>query len=88
MLEKVSDEKSLLKFIEALISDRVRATAEKEKPSSPWGRDAGGWGNTLVDHFFESARWSADEFRTRPRSLIQQSWKRFAVFLLAGNIYE
>jgi hypothetical protein len=38
MLTNVSDEKSFLKFIEALISDRKRsAEAQKEKPGSAWG---------------------------------------------------
>jgi len=69
MLENVSDEKSLLKFIEALISDRVRAAeAEKEKPSSPRGPDAGGWENTSIEHFLESpVAWAADT------NFIQQS---------------
>jgi hypothetical protein len=44
----VCDEKSFLEFVKALIADRERAVeAEKRKPSSPYGPDAGGLG----EHF-------------------------------------
>jgi hypothetical protein len=91
MLENVSDEKSLLKFIEALISDRARvAEAQKEKPSSPRGPDAGGWETTSIEHFLESAvAWAADTNFGLDQGLSSSNpWKRFAVFLLAGKIYE
>jgi len=42
MLMSLSDKKSLLKFVEALISERKRAAeAEKKNPGSPWGPDTG-----------------------------------------------
>ena len=48
----VADEQSFLKFVEALISDRVRAVeAEKKNPRSPFGPNAGeDWENTSVTY--------------------------------------
>ena len=79
------------KFIEALIPDRVRvAEAEKEKPSSVWGPYAGDWQNASIEHFLESAvAWAADTNFGLDQGLSSSNpWKRFAVFLLAGKIYE
>jgi hypothetical protein len=48
MLMSVSDRKSLLKFVEASISERKRAAeGEKRNPGSPRGPDAGRWENTF-----------------------------------------
>jgi hypothetical protein len=56
LLECVSDEKSFLRFVEALIADRKSsARAQKENPASPWGSDAGGWENTSIESFLEAA---------------------------------
>ena len=56
LLRTVSDEQSFLKFVEALISSRVRAVeAEKKNPRSPFGPNAGDWENTSIERFLESA---------------------------------
>jgi hypothetical protein len=91
MLTNVSDEKSFLEFVEALISDRKRAAeTKKEKPSSSWGPDAGGWENTSIETFLESAAaWATtSNFGLDQGLSASNPWKRFAVFLLAGKIYE
>jgi hypothetical protein len=91
MLENVSDEKSFLLFVEALIADRMHAAAmRKGNPAGPWGPDAGGWENTSIDKFLESAvAWATDSnFGTNQGLSASNPWKRFAVFLLAGKIYE
>jgi hypothetical protein len=91
MLTNVSDEKSFLKFVEALISDRTRAAeAEKENPSGPWGPDAGGWENNSIETFLESAvAWAADSnFGLNQGLTASNPWRQFAAFLIAGKIYE
>ena len=91
MLDNVSDEKSFLQFVEALIADRRLAVAmQKESPTSPWGPDAGGWENTSIENFLGSAvAWATDSnFGTNQGLSASNPWKRFAVFLLAGKIYE
>ena len=56
LVDQVDSEESFLTFIAALVVDRVRAVqAEKEHPSSPYGPDAGGWENTSIESFLESA---------------------------------
>lgn len=85
---EVCDEKSFLKFAKALESDRRHAVeAEKLKPSSPYGPDAGGWENTTIADFLNCAvAWAEDsEFGKIPASNL---WKRFAIFLYAGKFYE
>jgi hypothetical protein len=50
--DAVCDEKSFLEFAHALIADRERAIqAEKQKPRSPYGPDAGGWENVSIGGF-------------------------------------
>lgn len=91
LLDTVSDEQSFLKFVAALISDRVRAVeAEKKNPSSPFGPDAGGWENTSIEQFLESAvAWAKDlNFGLEQGLSASNPWRRFAGFLFAGKIYE
>jgi hypothetical protein len=91
MLEKVLDEKSFLLFVQALIADRESAAkAEKEKAAGPWVPDAGGWENTSIEGFLEAASaWATDsDFGLKQGIAESNSWKRFAVFLYAGKIYE
>jgi hypothetical protein len=89
--EGVSDEKSFLRFVAALIADRKSsARAQKENPASPWGPDAGGWKNTSIESFLEAATaWATDsDFGLKQGLAENNAWKRFAVFLNAGKIYE
>jgi hypothetical protein len=91
MLENVADEKSFLRFVEALIADRQSAArAQVENPASPWGPDAGGWENTSIESSLEGAlAWATDSGFGLNQGLVEcNAWKRFAVFLYAGKIYE
>jgi hypothetical protein len=59
LLGCVSDEKSFLRFVEALIADgKSSARAQKENPASPWGSDAGGWENTSIDFLEAATAWA------------------------------
>jgi hypothetical protein len=91
MLANVSDEKSFLRFVEALIADRrSAANAEKENPVGPWRADAGGWENTSIESFLAAAAaWATDSDFGLEQGLVESNaWKRFAAFLYAGKIYE
>jgi hypothetical protein len=56
LLADVHDEQSFLKFVEALITDRVdEVEKEKTKPSSPYGAGANGWENIKIETFLEAA---------------------------------
>ena len=90
-LEEVKDQESLLRFIHALVKDREDAVmAEKKSPSSPYGPDAGGWENTTIEGFLESAAaWAeSSKFGERQGLSPTNPWKQFAHFLYCGKIYE
>ena len=91
LLERVNSEESLLAFIAALAKDRRDAVvAEKDNPSSPYGPDAGGWENTTIEDFLESAAaWAeSTNFGLTQGLQLDKPWKRFAVFLHMGKIHE
>jgi hypothetical protein len=90
-LELVTDEQSFLAFARALMLDRLAAArAETSVPSSPYGRDAGSWENTSIESFLEGAiSWAEDsQFGARQGLQSENPWKKFAVFLYCGKIYE
>jgi len=90
-VEAVSDEASFLAFVDALRKDRELAVAaEKATPSSPYGPDHRGWENTTIESFLEAAcAWAKDsEFGARQDLMGASPWKKFAVFLYCGKIYE
>lgn len=91
LLARVNSEESLLAFVAALAKDRRDAVAaEKGHPSNPYGRDAGGWENTSIENFLEAAAsWAEDtNFGLTQGLRPDNPWKRFAVFLYLGKIYE
>jgi hypothetical protein len=91
LLERVNSEGSLLAFIAALVKDRRDAVvAEKSSPSSPYGPDAGGWENSSIEAFLEAAAaWAeSTNFGLTQGLRPDNPWKRFAVFLYLGKIYE
>lgn len=90
-LELVNDEQSFLTFVKALQLDRVAAVAaESRAPSSPYGRDAGGWENVSIESFLESAiAWAeASDFGASRGLASTNPWRKFAEFLYCGKIYE
>jgi len=90
-LEAVHDERSFLAFVRALQRDRVAAVAaESRSPSSPYGPDAGGWENVSIEAFLESAlAWAeASDFGASQGVAPTDLWKKFAMFLYCGKVYE
>ena len=90
-LEAVRDEESFLQFLLALRDDR-EASIEREKvsPSSPYGPDAGGWENTTIERFFDTAvRWARDSVNGNPFYVRPDNpWRRCADILYAAIGYE
>jgi hypothetical protein len=90
-INQVTDEQSFLSFARALMLDRVAAVNTEEKSrSSPYGPDAGGWENTSIEAFLESAiAWAeVSNFGTNQKLGTGNPWKKFAAFLYCGKIYE
>jgi hypothetical protein len=91
LVEAVSDEKSFLAFVDALRKDReLAAAAEKASLSGPYGPAQRGWENTTIESFLEAAyAWAEDsDFGARQDLMEASPWKKFAVFLYCGKIYE
>jgi len=91
LLETVSDEQSFLAFVNALRKDReIDVAVEKASPSSPYGPTHGGWENVTIGSFLESAcSWAEDTGFGESQNLRGASpWKKFAMFLYLGKIYE
>lgn len=89
-VQSVNDEESFLAFARALAADRAHSVlVEAIKSSSPYGPDAGGWENKSIEGFLEAAiSWAEDTNFGRTQALDDNPWKRFAVFLYLGKIYE
>lgn len=90
-LKLVKDEESLLAFVRELQLDRiVSIEQERKSKSSPYGPDARGWENTSIESFLEGAlSWAdATNFGATQGLLPSNPWRKFAVFLYCGKIYE
>jgi hypothetical protein len=90
LVEKVIDEESFLRFIEALSQDWEAERAIEEKtPSPPYGSGALGWENGTIGAFLEAA--SACGFDNQSKGGIlpgSNPWRSAAEILLAGKYYE
>jgi hypothetical protein len=88
--DTVIGEESFLAFVRALEADRRLAAAAEER--EPHGYDAPrGWQNSTIEQFLESAlAWAADSKFGRNQDLGEgvSPWRRLAVFLYCGKIYE
>ncbi|HEU4817916.1 DUF7660 family protein [Janthinobacterium sp.] len=75
-LEAVTDEATFLEFVRTLANDR-RA-------------DCKAWQNDSIEDFLEAAgSWADDSgFGARQGLSAVSPWKKFAVFLYCGKIYE
>ncbi|MES2321528.1 MAG: hypothetical protein V4633_04640 [Pseudomonadota bacterium] len=75
-LGAVIDEATFLAFVRALAADR-RANTEA-------------WENSSIEEFLEaSSSWAEDsEFGSTQGISTASPWKKFAVFLYCGKIYE
>lgn len=87
LVEQVSDEKSFLNFVAALIADR---SLEYSNSVDAFGRGSRGWENHSIESFLAAAHAWAES--TNVGSSLGMSndspWKRFAAFLYCGKIYE
>lgn len=87
----VENEADFIKFIEALMSDKIHEE-EKESisPSSPYSSGANGWENGSIVAFLEAATtWGQDsmnglQYYDKPSN----PWRRAAHILHAGKFYE
>jgi hypothetical protein len=75
-LETVSDETTFLAFVRALAADRRHALEA--------------WENESIEGFLEAASsWAEDsDFGSKQGLSSASPWKKFAVFLYCGKIYE
>jgi hypothetical protein len=89
-LDKVVDQESFLEFVRALMADREdEVRKERENPSNPYSRGWNGWENITIEGFLESAiAWAEDSNFGENIEPIANHWKKFALFLYGGKIYE
>ena len=88
--DTVTDEASFLDFVRALEADRRLAAKLEEQEPHGYGA-LRGWQNATIEQFLEAAvAWADDsEFGRRQTLRVDVSpWRRLAVFLYAGKIYE
>ncbi len=87
LLDDVKDEKSFLNFAKALQADKEdEVRKEKQSPPSPYSHGLNGWENSNIEGFLESAIAFAED--SQPWSAEPNYWKKFALFLYGGKIYE
>ncbi len=87
-LDRVKDQESFLEFARALQTDKEDED-RKEKPANPYSHGWNGWVNNTIDGFLESAiAWSEDSNFGNNIENTKNPWKKFALFLYGGKIYE
>jgi hypothetical protein len=82
----VCDEVTFLAFVQALAQDcRLASEVDEGEHGAPRG-----WQNESIDSFLDAAvAWAHDSNFGRRQGLPEDSpWRRFAVFLYCGKIYE
>lgn len=86
-LEAVVDESTFLAFVEALADDR-RVAARIVGDAIEGVQN--GWENDSIQDFLEAGcAWAQDSaFGTKQGLASASPWKKFAVFLYCGKIYE
>ena len=88
--DTVTDEASFLEVVRALEADRRLAAALEEQDPHGCGAPRG-WQNSTIEQFLESAlAWAEDSHFGRRQHLgdVVSPWRRLAVFLYCGKIYE
>lgn len=87
LLEKVEDQESFLAFAKALQADKEdEAKKEQLTPSNPYSHGLNRWENSSIEGFLESAIAFTED--SQPWQSEPNLWKRFALFLYGGKIYE
>ena len=90
LLEEVVDQDSFLEFARALLADKEDETKkEKLNPSNPYSHGQNGWENSSIEGFLESAvAWAEDSNFGEKFQTQDNPWRKFALFLNGGKIYE
>jgi len=89
-LERVTDRKSFIAFVGALIAERELAEQlERERPEYYKYGGALGWQNSAISSYL-SAALAEIEDSGPPHTQTSEaaSWRAFAEFLYMGKIYE
>lgn len=91
ILDSVIDERSFLRFVQALAEDwEDEQQKELASPSSPYGPGANGWENGTIGAYLDATvRWgdasiNGLRFYEKPSN----PWKRAAEILYMGKLYE
>ena len=89
-LEKVTDKKSFVAFVRALIAEReVAEQVERERPEYYKFGGALGWQNSEISNYLSAALTQfEDSGQLQTESSGDASWRTFAEFLYMGKIYE
>ena len=89
-LDNVIDENSFLVFAKALQADKEdESRKEKANPANSYSHGHNGWENSTIDGFLESAiAWAKDGKFGESLEPNANPWKKFALFLYGGKIYE
>ena len=87
-LESVTDERTFVRFVEALAADFAADQREQlQRGTSPLAPGPRGWENGNVDQFLEAAVAWVEDSRSRPAHA-ENPWHRCAEILLAGKGYD
>jgi hypothetical protein len=80
LLSEVTDQASFLAFVRALRAEREQGTASQRAE----------WQNDTIESFLGAAvAWAEDSRFGSSQGLREENlWKKFAVFLHCGKIYE
>ncbi len=89
-LDNVTDQESFLVFTRALRADKEDENKkEKKNKSTPYSHGWNGWENNTIVGFLESAiAWAEDSDFGNNIEPTENHWKKFALFLYGGKIYE
>ena len=89
-LDRVHDEQSFLAFARALLADRFDALAKEQAPRPYGAGGPNGWENATIEDFLEGAiAWAEASNLGLSQGLTRSNpWRRFAMFLYCGKIYE
>ena len=89
-LDKVKDQESFIRFAKALQADKEdEDQKEKTNPSGPYSAGHNGWENNTVSGYLEAAiSWAEDSNFGEKFEKTDNVWKKLAMFLYGGKIYE
>lgn len=89
-LDRVADEETFLEFARALAHDKAdEDKKEKANPSHPYGPGHNEWENGSIVQFLDAAiSWAEASKFGRTQDAPENPWKKFAIFLYCGKIYE